>query len=117
LRPLIDVDTLDAPITAGVHVSMYGKLNETIRLWPGNLPPLLAQMSAAGEFEDESDENFFCDEVEIYAKHADFHAPRERLRLGESGVEVCADPADEQDHPEEVYLSADTLERPRATQA
>ena len=42
LRVLENAEWHNAPIVASLHVSMYGKLNEGLRLWMGDLPPLLA---------------------------------------------------------------------------
>jgi hypothetical protein len=42
LYSLRDEEYLDQPRAASLHVSMYGKLNEGLRLWMGDLPPLLA---------------------------------------------------------------------------
>ena len=42
LRVLENAEWLNAPIVASLHVSMYGKLNEGLRLWMGDLPPILA---------------------------------------------------------------------------
>jgi len=42
LRVLENAEWLNAPIVASLHVSMYGKLNTGLRLWLGDLPPLLA---------------------------------------------------------------------------
>lgn len=42
LRVLENAEWLNAPIVASLHVSMYGKLNKGLRLWLGDLPPLLA---------------------------------------------------------------------------
>lgn len=44
LYSLRDEEYLDQPRAASLHVSMYGKLNEGLRLWMGDLPPLLAAM-------------------------------------------------------------------------
>ena len=40
LRECRNVTTGDFPVRATVHVSMYGKLNQGIRLWLGDLAPL-----------------------------------------------------------------------------
>ena len=42
LYSLRDETFLDQPRVASLHVSMYGKLNEGLRLWMGDLPPILA---------------------------------------------------------------------------
>jgi len=42
LRVLRNEEWMDAPIVASIHVSMYEKMNESIRMWQGDLPPLLA---------------------------------------------------------------------------
>ena len=42
LYSLRDREYLDQPRDASLHVSMYGKLNWGLRLWLGDLPPLLA---------------------------------------------------------------------------
>jgi hypothetical protein len=42
LYSLRDETFLNQPRVASLHVSMYGKLNEGLRLWMGDLPPLLA---------------------------------------------------------------------------
>lgn len=42
LYSLRNEEYLDQPRAASLHVSMYGKLNEGLRLWMGDLPPLLA---------------------------------------------------------------------------
>lgn len=39
---LKDEELLNQPKGSDVHVSMYGKLNEGITLWLGDLPPILA---------------------------------------------------------------------------
>lgn len=44
LRILEDAEWHNAPIVASLHVSMYGKLNEGLHLWLGDVPPLLAAM-------------------------------------------------------------------------
>jgi len=41
LREERDVELDDFPITARLHVSMYGKLNEDVSMWPGDLIPIL----------------------------------------------------------------------------
>ena len=40
LRECRDVTTGDFPVRATVHVSMYGKLNQGVRVWLGDLAPL-----------------------------------------------------------------------------
>ena len=42
LYSLRDEEYLDQPRAASLHVSMYGKLNERLRMWLGDLPPILA---------------------------------------------------------------------------
>jgi len=42
LYSLTDREYLDQPRVASLHVSMYGKLNRGLRLWLGDLPPILA---------------------------------------------------------------------------
>lgn len=44
LRECRDADLGDYPIRARLHVSMYGKLNEAVSMWVGDLPPLLAAL-------------------------------------------------------------------------
>ena len=44
LRILRDVDLLDAPYVAHIHVSMCGKLNRPTEIWLGDLPPLMRVM-------------------------------------------------------------------------
>ncbi len=44
LYSLRDEEYLDQPRVASLHVSMYGKLNEGLHLWLGDVPPLLAAM-------------------------------------------------------------------------
>lgn len=44
LYSLRDFDLLDQPRAASLHVSMCGKLNEGLRCWLGDLPPLLVAM-------------------------------------------------------------------------
>jgi hypothetical protein len=39
-----DPELHDYPITAGIHVSMYGKLNEGVDLWLMDLIPLIIEM-------------------------------------------------------------------------
>lgn len=39
-------DLLDQPKADEIHVSMYGKLNEGLSLWMGDLPPILAAILA-----------------------------------------------------------------------
>lgn len=39
-----DDDLLDYPTRAHLHVSMYGKLNEGVRMWQGDLVPIIADM-------------------------------------------------------------------------
>lgn len=39
-----DDDLLDYPTRAHLHVSMYGKLNEGVRMWQGDLVPVIADM-------------------------------------------------------------------------
>lgn len=46
LRECRDADLGDFPIRARIHVSMYGKLNEAVSMWIGDLPPLLAALCA-----------------------------------------------------------------------
>jgi len=41
LYALKDEELMDQQLCAELHVSMYGKLNEGVRLWAGDLPPLL----------------------------------------------------------------------------
>lgn len=50
LRFLRDATINDTPVSACIHVSMYGKLNEPIRIWLGDLPPLWKAMAAESEF-------------------------------------------------------------------
>ena len=42
LYSLRDREYLDQPRVASLHISMYGKLNRGLRLWLGDLPPILA---------------------------------------------------------------------------
>ena len=42
LYSLRNEEYLDQPRVASLHVSMYGKLNKGLRMWLGDLPPLLA---------------------------------------------------------------------------
>jgi len=44
LRVLKDAGWRNTPTSAHLHVSMYGKLNQGLKLWLGDLPPLLAKM-------------------------------------------------------------------------
>jgi hypothetical protein len=44
LRVCENEDWLYMPVRARIHVSMYGKLNEGLRMWLGDLPPLLAKL-------------------------------------------------------------------------
>jgi len=44
LYSLRNEEYLDQPRVASLHVSMYGKLNEGLHLWLGDVPPLLAAM-------------------------------------------------------------------------
>lgn len=46
LRILVDPEWMNAPYVAGVHISMYGKLNEGFGpMWLGDVPPLLAAVA------------------------------------------------------------------------
>jgi len=44
LYSLQNVEFINQPRVAKLHVSMYGKLNEGLRCWLGDLPPLLAAL-------------------------------------------------------------------------
>jgi hypothetical protein len=44
LRECRDVVTGDFPVRATIHVSMYGKLNQGVRLWLGDLAPLCCDL-------------------------------------------------------------------------
>lgn len=44
LYSLRNEEYFDQPRVASLHVSMYGKLNEGLHLWLGDVPPLLAAM-------------------------------------------------------------------------
>ncbi|MEN6487661.1 MAG: hypothetical protein ABFD66_02060 [Smithella sp.] len=43
IRILHDTEWKNAPIVAGIHVSMSGRLNKGLNLWLGDLPPLLGE--------------------------------------------------------------------------
>lgn len=114
LRSLRDDQMNDAPIAARIHVSMYGKLNESISIWLGDLPPLYHAMSESGEFfvdEDEVESNgdmiWEVKEVPQYEGEWNY-SPSERIVIGEDGMRSRAD---DNATEEEKYLSADTLHK------
>jgi hypothetical protein len=54
LRHLRSKQLRDLPIGSGLHISMYGKLNDDVNIWLRDLTPLLITMLEHGEGEGES---------------------------------------------------------------
>lgn len=61
----------DHPIRGGVHVSMYGKLNENIDVWAGDAVPIIVEMIGRNEFVDSAE--IYVEEVEV--RDFDFRRP------------------------------------------
>lgn len=128
LRPLQDEVTRDAPIKGRLHVSMAGKLNEDVRMWLGDLPPIFRAMQENREFRlSESQVDIWFDEEgrsfgranvqiqEVPVFNGDFCWPTEHLVLGEDVFAVCEDEEEDlyDDDGDPKYLEADTLARLR----
>jgi hypothetical protein len=116
LRSLYDEQLNDAPIAARIHISMYGKLNEPINIWLGDLPPLFQAMSDNREFYLDDDEVetdgeilFNVEEVPQYEGEWMYTAS-ERIVIGEKGL--CSR-KDDSATEKEKYLSAETLNQLR----
>jgi hypothetical protein len=87
LRIRRDWQMKDYPITAGIHVSMYGKLNRDVDVWQGDVVPLANAMSREqyGGYEDIILE-------EVPAEHYDVRQPE--LEIGRNDGRITFRPSD-----------------------
>lgn len=100
LRILKDARMEDAPIVAGIHVSMYGKLNRNVAMWLGDVPPLLAAMQRTWPPRDT--ERFTLEVLEPLSPH------REWQPAGQSsGLEVV----EQEIKSKKFYVRDNTSER------
>ncbi len=122
LRVLLDAEINNAPIKARIHVSMYDKINEPIRIWLGDLPPIFAAMVEKDEFilyQDDVDKDgvplWSIEEVPQFEGEFHYGTNGNELTVTPFGVDVGKAKTDN-DEEMKPYLSQETLERLRAIQ-
>ena len=93
LRECRDPSTGNYPVRATVHVSMYGKINQGIRIWLGDLAPLCWSMFVNHPFRDGQT----VAEVEIFCPASGWSDTPLRFVMDEEGLAVAGPPRQEND--------------------
>jgi hypothetical protein len=96
LRECRTPETANFPIRASVHVSMYGKLNQGLRVWLGDLAPLCWAIFMDHPWE----KGQTVDEASIFISK-DWSAIPLHFSMGEDGLAVGMPPSQEDEENED----------------